>query len=247
MTFKGVFLDKKVLLIIPCFNEEQNIVQLLHDIQQIEISGYSFFPLPINDNSRDATLTKIQTNSTLHLNLINNLGIGGAVQSGIKYAQKNNFDLVIQMDGDGQHPVSELHKLIHEINSSNSDICIGSRYINQEGFQSSFSRRLGISLLNKIILLTTGRHVFDCTAGFRLYNKKAIDLFTSYYPDKYPEPESIVYALLNGLKVKEVPVIMKEREGGVTSISRFYTVYYMVKVSLAIIFLKIGFTLNIKK
>jgi glycosyltransferase involved in cell wall biosynthesis len=237
---------KKALIIIPCFNEEQNIVQLLCDLKQIEIEDTDLVFLPINDGSSDGTLQNIRNNSSAYLNLVNNIGIGGAVQSGIKYAFRNNFDLAIQMDGDCQHPPSELEKIINHANHAQLDLCIGSRYINSEGFQSTFLRKLGINMLNKIIFLTTNKKVYDCTSGYRLYNKKALFLFSKYYPDKYPEPESLVYALLHKLKVGEVSVIMKERKGGVSSISGFSTLYYMTKVSLAIAFLKLSFIFNKK-
>ncbi len=237
---------KKGLIIIPCFNEEQNIIQLLDDLNQISILNIDLVFLPVNDGSKDKTLTNIISKTNNYLHLINNLGIGGAVQSGIKYAFANNFDFAIQLDGDGQHPANELIKLIKTFQTTNSDLCIGSRYINADGFQSTFLRRLGIGFLNKIIYLTTGQKVFDCTSGFRLYGTKSLQLFSNYYPDKYPEPESIVYAILNNLKIAEVAVIMQERKNGKTSISGFSTVFYMLKVSLAIVFLKLNFSINQK-
>jgi glycosyltransferase involved in cell wall biosynthesis len=236
----------KGLIIIPCFNEEQNIIQLLNDLNQILIPNIDLVFLPINDGSKDKTLTNIISKTNNYLNLINNLGIGGAVQSGIKYAYKNGFDFAIQLDGDGQHPANEIIKLIKTFQTTNSDLCIGSRYINAVGFQSTFLRRLGIGFLNKIIYLTTGQKIYDCTSGFRLYGKKSLQLFSNYYPDKYPEPESIVYAILNKLKIAEVSVIMQERKNGKTSISGFSTIFYMLKVSLAILFLKLNFSINQK-
>jgi glycosyltransferase involved in cell wall biosynthesis len=238
--------NKKILIIIPCFNEEQNIVELLADLADTKIDSIDLVALPINDGSKDGTLDKIKSQPTRFINLPNNLGIGGAVQTGIKYAFNNGFDYAIQMDGDGQHPPSELIKIINEALTTKCDICIGSRYINAQGFQSTFVRRFGINFLNNIIYLCTRQKVYDCTSGYRLYNKNAILLFSNYYPDKYPEPEAIVYALLHKLRVKEVPVLMKERKNGVSSISGFSTIYYMVKVSLAIVFLKISFMLQKK-
>lgn len=232
---------KKALIIIPCFNEEQNIVPLLHDLKQVEIENTDLFFLPVNDGSSDNTLSNIKANSSTHLHLVNNLGIGGAVQSGIKYAYRNNFDFAIQMDGDGQHPPSELNKIIQHTQHANLDLCIGSRYLSSEGFQSTYLRKFGIHFLNKLIFVTTGKKIYDCTSGYRLYNQKALTLFSKYYPDKYPEPESLVYALLHKLTVGEVGVEMKERKDGVSSISGFSTLYYMTKVSLAILFLKLGF------
>jgi hypothetical protein len=232
---------KKVLIIIPCFNEEQNIVALLNDLRKLQISEFDFTFFPINDGSKDETLKKIINHTESHLNLCNNLGIGGAVQSGLKYADRNGYDFAVQMDGDGQHPPAELHKMITHALHSATDLCIGSRYIDAGGFQSTRLRRLGINVLNRIIYMATKKKVYDCTSGYRLYNKKAIELFAGYYPDKYPEPESIVMALLSGLRVGEAQVIMKERAGGVSSISGISTLYYMIKVSLAILSLKLSF------
>jgi hypothetical protein len=231
----------KSLIIIPCFNEEQNIVALLNKLKHFCLQGVDFTILPINDGSKDRTLERIKANTKNYLNLSTNLGIGGAVQSGIKYALQNNFDYAIQMDGDGQHPPEELYKIINYAKETNANICIGSRYINSQGFQSTVLRRFGIKCLNNVIHIATRQKIHDCTSGYRLYDKRAIELFAAYYPDKYPEPEAIVYACLNGLKIAEVQVEMKERKNGVSSISGFSTLYYMVKVSLAILFLKLGF------
>ena len=233
---------KKVLIIIPCYNEENNISKLLIEISQLSVEGFEFTTLPVDDCSKDDTLLNIISNSVNYLNLTNNLGIGGAVQAGIKYAFRNKFDYAIQMDGDGQHPPSEVGKLLSEAVKSNCDIGLGSRYIKWEGFQSSAIRRVGTRFLNVLIWLTTKQKVFDSTSGFRLFNKKALKLFSDYYPDKYPEPEVIVYAKLNNLSIKEVPVIMKEREEGESSIKGITnSIYYMVKVSLAIFFLKLNY------
>ncbi len=235
-------MTKKVLIIIPCYNEGQNIAKLLDEVNKLNVQGYEFTTLPVNDCSADDTLEKISNSSKQYLNLPNNLGIGGAVQSGIKYAFKNKFDFAMQMDGDGQHPPSEVEKILKGAMDSNCDICLGSRYIKWEGFQSSAARRIGIRVLNVLIRLSTKQKVFDCTSGFRLFNSKAIQLFANYYPDKYPEPEAIVYAKLNGLTITEVPVIMKEREEGKSSISGITnSIYYMLKVSLAIFFLKLNY------
>jgi glycosyltransferase involved in cell wall biosynthesis len=237
-----------VLIIIPCYNEGQNIVPLLNELKSLNRADTHFTFLPINDCSKDNTLECLQQHATSFLNLPNNLGIGGAVQSGIKYAQRNGFDFAIQMDGDGQHPPSEVSKLIEATLNSNCDICLGSRYMKWEGFQSTAIRRFGIRFLNVLIGLTTGQKIFDSTSGYRLFNKKAIKLFSEYYPDKYPEPEVIVYGKLSGLKITEVPVFMRDREGGESSISGITSsVYYMIKVSLAIFFIKLNFMFAKKK
>jgi len=237
-------ISKKVLIIFPCYNEEDSIGKLLMTAKKLNYPGFSFCLLPINDCSSDGTLIELTKNSKTYMDLANNLGIGAVVQLGIKYAQLNNFDYAIQVDGDGQHPIEEIEKLILESEASKCDICIGSRYLKHEGFQSTFARRFGINLINVLIKMLTGKTIHDSTSGFRMFNKKAINLFSNYYPDKYPEPESIVCALINGLTISEVSVVMKERQGGKSSIAGLRSVYYMVKVFLAIIFLKLSNSKN---
>jgi glycosyltransferase involved in cell wall biosynthesis len=233
-------INKRVLLIFPCYNEKENIFNLLASAKRLTIRGYDIVCLPVNDCSKDATLAEIKRSGVTYLNLVNNLGIGGAVQAGIKFAKAMNFDFAIQVDGDGQHPIDQIEKLVFEIEKSGCDVCIGSRYLQQEGFQSTMSRRFGIKIINLLIKFITGKKIHDSTSGFRIFNKKAIDLFSHYYPDKYPEPEAIVYGLINGLRIGETAVIMKERQGGKSSIGGLMSGYYMVKVSLAIVFLKLS-------
>jgi len=232
---------KKVLIIIPCYNEEKSIAALIKACNELDIPGFQLTCLPINDFSRDQTLTQIKTNTNHYLDLTNNMGIGGAVQSGIKYALLHQYDYAVQMDGDGQHPPSELHKLLLVANEQQIDLCIGSRYLEPTGFQSSFLRRLGIRFLSKWIRLIAGVQVKDCTSGYRVFSAKAIQLFARYYPDKYPEPEVIVQAKAEGIQIKEVPVVMIDRVEGDSSISGFSTVYYMLKVALAIFFLRVHY------
>lgn len=232
---------KSVLIIIPCYNEEKSIAALIKACNELDIPGFQLTCLPINDFSRDRTLTQIKTNTNHYLDLTNNMGIGGAVQSGIKYALLHQYDYAVQMDGDGQHPPSELHKLLLVANEQQIDLCIGSRYLEPTGFQSSFLRRLGIRFLSKWIRLIAGVQVKDCTSGYRVFSAKAIQLFARYYPDKYPEPEVIVQAKAEGIQIKEVPVVMIDRVEGDSSISGFSTVYYMLKVALAIFFLRVHY------
>ncbi len=165
-----------------------------------------------------------------------NLGIGGAVQSGLLYAAQHNFDLAVQMDGDGQHPPKELIKLLSCYESTGANLVIGSRFIEKQGFQSSFTRRLGIGYFHWLNKVFTGLHIFDSTSGFRLFDKKAIGLAAAYYPDEYPEPESLVYFSKAGLSIKEIPVVMADRLGGQSSIRNFASLYYCIKVTLAMLF-----------
>ena len=165
-----------------------------------------------------------------------NLGIGGAVQTGILYARENDFDLAIQLDGDGQHPPKELPKLINHHLETGANIVIGSRFLEKEGFQSSFARRMGIKYFHWVNRLMTGEQIYDSTSGFRLFDRKAIALASLSYPDEYPEPESLVVFSKAGLKIAEVPVVMAERQSGQSSIRSFGSLYYCFKVTLAMFF-----------
>lgn len=233
----------KVLVIIPAYNEQDSILKTVNKL--IEDAPWVDY-IVINDCSLDNTLDILQTNHINHVALPVNLGIGGAVQCGYRYALENNYDIAIQLDGDGQHDSTYLKSLISPIENGEADIAIGSRFINHEGFQSSGIRRLGIRFLNQMIYLATGYKATDCTSGFRAVNKKYIEKYAIHYPMDYPEPEAIVYASLHGAKILDVPVIMKERNGGVSSIRPIHSGYYMIKVSLAILLCKI-MNLNVKK
>jgi glycosyltransferase involved in cell wall biosynthesis len=219
----------KVLLIVPAYNEAANIEKVVRTIQS---AGYDY--VVVNDGSKDDTLDILQRNGFNYLNLSKNLGIGGAVQAGHRYALEHGYDVDIQFDGDGQHDVGYVDTLLKGIEEG-SNLVIGSRFVKEtEGFQSTFMRRVGIKWLEKMIHLFTGMTVTDATSGFRACDRRTIELFCHYYPSDYPEPESIVYACKSGMKVSEVPVIMHERQGGVSSIGALSGAYYMVKVSLAI-------------
>ena len=228
----------KILIILPCFNEEQSIGNILQQLKNINLPNCEFIALPVNDASTDNTLSEIKKHSDHYLDLPQNLGIGGAVQIGLKYAHENNFDIAVQMDGDGQHPPLELIKIITPILSNETDVCIGSRFIDKEGFQSSFLRRTGIKFLSALIKLRCGQTISDCTSGYRSFNKKAIEECVKYYPKKYPEPESALHLIKRGIHIKEVPVKMDARDGGTSSISGFRSIHYMLKVSWAILVVK---------
>ena len=231
----------KIAIIIPCFNEESTVLQLSKEIEK------TIFSLPIevkaifiNDCSTDNTKQILEKNNLNHINLSVNLGIGGAVQTGYKYALRNGFDIAIQMDGDGQHPPSELEKIILPIYTNDADVSIGSRYINKEGFQSSTLRRIGINYFKWFNKLLTGITIYDSTSGYRALNRKALKVVSDYYPDEYPEPEAIILYSINHLRINEVAVTMRERQGGESSIKAYKTIYYMIKVTLSTLFLYIS-------
>ncbi|KAA0747471.1 glycosyltransferase family 2 protein [Bacillus sp. AY3-1] len=224
-------MSKKKLIIIPAYNESTN---LIHVVEDIEKNAPDFDYVIINDCSKDDTEQICKDNNFNYVSLPINLGIGGGMQTGYKYAQRQGYDVAVQFDGDGQHDAAYLGALLQEMEETGADMVIGSRFINKEGFQSSFTRRLGIRFFEKLIRIVSGKRITDATSGFRMVNNKIINEFCEYYPKDYPEPESIVAVLRNNYQVKEVPVLMRERIGGTSSIVNYKAIYYMIKVTLAI-------------
>ena len=222
----------KKLIIIPAYNESENIVGTVRDIEQ---NAADFDYIIINDCSTDNTLEICKQNHFNYVNLPINLGIGGAVQTGYKYAKEYGYDLAVQVDGDGQHNPVFLQKMAEYLEEHELDMVIGSRFITNEGFQSSALRRVGIVYFTRLIRVLTGKTVTDPTSGLRMGGRKVIELFAENYPKDYPEPETAVTALNHGLKIEEIPVIMRARQGGVSSITMKKSVYYMIKVTIAII------------
>lgn len=228
---------KRIAAIVPAYNEEEAIAFVVNDINALAESQQLLIDvIVVNDCSKDSTADVISKLKCIALNLPINLGIGGAVQTGFKYALKNGYDYAIQIDGDGQHPASEIPKIVNAAIKNDFDVVIGSRFISNEGFQSSAVRRMGINYFKWLNRILVGKVVNDSTSGFRLINRKVLEIVAEYYPDEYPEPEAIIVYSLNNFKIGEVPVTMKERQGGVSSIGTFASVYYMFKVTLAIIF-----------
>ncbi len=234
----------KTLVIIPAFNEEANIESVVEKFNK-DCPECDY--VVINDGSTDKTAEILDKNEYNHIDLCCNLGIGGCVQCGYLYAYENNYDCAVQMDADGQHDSAYINAIVSPIEKGEADVVIGSRFITNEGFQSSAMRRFGIGFLSKLILLVSKADVKDVTSGFRAVNRKFIKLFSENYADDYPEPEAIVLSKINGAIIKEVPVIMHEREGGKSSIGSLSSIYYMIKVSLAIIFNRFMFKGGAKK
>ena len=227
---------KKILLVIPAYNEEESILNTYKMVENYNKKNKaSLEVIVINDGSKDKTEEILNNNKLNHIKLIQNLGIGGAVQTGYKYALKNNYDIAIQYDGDGQHDVSYVKDIVKPIIDGEANMVIGSRFIDSklEGFKSSAARRMGIKLISGFIKLLTFKKVYDPTSGFRASDKKLIEFFSKNYPIEYPEPVSEVTVLKMKLKVKEVPVKMKERQGGKSSIHAWKNVYYMINVFIA--------------
>lgn len=222
----------KKLVIIPAYNESKSILKAVDDIRE-HAPGFDY--VVINDCSRDETLDICRKYNLNHVNLSVNLGIGGAVQTGYIYACQYGYDVAVQFDGDGQHDASYLEMMAQELGRTGSDMVIGSRFIEKEGFQSSGLRRVGIRYFSMLIKLLTGKRVTDPTSGMRMVNRDVMRIYADSYPKDYPEPESVTAILRMGKKVLEVPVIMREREEGTSSIGGLKSVYYMIKVTLAIL------------
>lgn len=221
----------KVLVVIPAFNEEESI---LGTVEAVVEAGYPL--IVINDGSTDSTYELCRGRKIPMLNLSVNLGIGGAVQAGHKYALEQGYDIDIQFDGDGQHDASYLDDLVACIDEG-SDLAIGSRFCDDSSssFKSTAMRRVGKTWLSKLIYLLSKERVTDPTSGFRACGRRTIELYCRKYPADYPEPESIVEAAKNGLVISEIPVSMNERQGGVSSINPIRSAYYMIKVTIAMV------------
>ena len=222
----------RILAIVPAFNEKENIASVISDLKDVSIDI-----LVINDASTDETSYVARSAGGAEIiDLPVNLGIGGAVQTGFKYASRNRYDIAIQFDGDGQHKAREIKKLTGPIEAGEADVVIGSRFLGGEkGFKSTFTRRLGIRLLQAITKILTRKKITDSTSGFRAYNRRAFEFLSDFYPEDYPEPESVVLLGKEGYRILEVPVVMGERKGGESSIHGLLSLYYMIKVILSML------------
>ena len=222
----------KKIIIIPAYNEEENIERTVNAIQK---SAQDFDYVIINDCSIDNTRKICEEKGFNIVNLPINLGIGGAVQTGYKYAYENGYDVAVQVDGDGQHDPEFLSTMAEYLIEHRVDMVIGSRFIEKKGFQSSITRRMGIKFFSGLIKVLTGKTITDPTSGLRMIGRNVMEIFSQDYPRDYPEPESIVAVLRKNMKIEEIPVVMLERKGVVSSISPKKSIYYMVKVTLAIL------------
>lgn len=219
-----------VLAIVPAFNEAANISDVVDDLHahcpQCDI-------VVVDDHSTDDTAERVRASGAVLLRLPFNLGIGGAVQTGFRYARRLGYRFAFQFDGDGQHPADQVHRLLEPLRADSADVVIGSRFLEGKGFQSTAVRRVGTRLFERLNRLTSRCPITDTTSGFRAYNDRAIDFVADYYPSDYPEVESLTHLSRAGFRISEVPVAMRERQGGSSSIGAFHSFYYMVKVSLA--------------
>jgi len=222
----------RVLVIIPAFNEAESLESVLRSIRTLTPD---YDVLVVNDGSVDATSRIARSVEGVKVvDLPFNLGIGGAMQTGYKYALRNGYDIAVQCDADGQHPASRIPDLVRHVEAGDADIIIGSRYVAETGYAPSMGRRVGKSILSRIVDAIVGGGITDTTSGFRAANRRVISVFARDYPDDYPEAEALVILHKSGLKAAETPVEMLPRQGGTSSISPRHAFYYMVKVGLAI-------------
>lgn len=228
--------NNKIILIIPAYNEEENILETYISIKKYnKIHKTTYDVIVINDGSTDNTKNILINNKIPHINLIHNLGIGGAVQTGYKYAKRYGYDIAVQFDGDGQHNVEYVEDIILPIIENKANMVIGSRFIEEKSeFKSTQMRRLGINIISFFIKFFTGSKIYDTTSGFRASDKSIINLFAESYPREYPEPVSTTTLIKQKYKIDEVPVEMSERTGGISSIRSWKNAYYMLNVILSI-------------
>ena len=222
--------DRRIA-VVPAYNEEPNISRVVAELRDFDPS---LDVVVVSDGSLDGTAAAAEAAGARVLELPFNLGIGGAVQTGFKYAWEHGYDLVVRCDGDGQHIPAELPKVIAPVEAGEADIAVGSRFTGDEGYRSSAPRRVGIRVLAWIVSAIAHQRVTDTTSGFQAMNRRALRLFAIDYPHDYPEVEGMVMTIKHQLTLTEVPVKMREREHGSSSITALRSIYYMAKVLTAL-------------
>jgi glycosyltransferase involved in cell wall biosynthesis len=224
-------IQKRALVIVPALNEEGSVEKVVRGVNTHLPQAHV---LVVNDGSTDRTSEKAKASGATVLDLPFNLGIGGAMQAGYQYAYEKAYDIAIQVDADGQHDPEEIRKLLDALEVQKVDVAIGSRFIESSEYKGSIMRRIGIAIFSGVISTIVRQKITDPTSGFRASNRRAIQLFASNYPQDYPEPEVLILLHQCHLKMGEVPVGMSQRFLGESSITKIRSVYYMVKVLLAI-------------
>ena len=226
-----VTLPKKTLIIIPAYNEEGSVARVVENIRR-DVPDADI--LVVNDGSRDRTAREARESGAMVMTLPYNMGIGSAVQSGFLFAKEKGYHFAVQVDGDGQHPTSEISRLLSALDNG-VDLAIGSRFVQPTEYRPTLTRSLGIKVFSFLVSLIVGKKVFDTTSGFRAINRKAILLLTETYPHDYPEVEALITLHRHGMRFIELPVEMNYRQEGKSSISAKAALYYMLKVTLAVL------------
>jgi glycosyltransferase involved in cell wall biosynthesis len=219
--------------VVPAWNEEGAIARVVDEIRAFDPAADV---VVVDDASSDATAAVAAGRGATVLRLPFNVGIGGAVQTGIRYARDGGYEVAVRLDGDGQHDASELGKLLAPIQAGEADLVIGSRFVDPGGkYRPPFARRMGIRIFARLVSVLGGERVTDTTSGFVALNRVGIELFAVEYPHDYPEVEATLVALRSGLRLRQVQVEMRERQTGTSSITFVRSLYYIVKVMLALI------------
>lgn len=221
----------RCLVIVPVFNERGSVGKVVSRLRQ---ALPDFDVLVIDDGSTDDTLRQIPAGVTV-VSLPFNLGIGGAMQTGYKYAALHGYDVAVQVDGDGQHRPSEVRRLVEYVLGDHADLAVGSRFLEPTKYRQSFVRRVGASLLGLLIKLLTGLSITDCTSGFRAANRRVIRAFAHWYPEDYPEPEVILLLHRAGYAIGEFSVRMRQRRIGQSSIGLLGGLFYVLKVTTCLL------------
>jgi glycosyltransferase involved in cell wall biosynthesis len=219
------------LVIVPTFNERQSVGRL---VQRLHRALPTFDVLVIDDGSTDDTLRQVPPQTAV-VSLPFNLGIGGAMQTGYRYAALHGYDVAVQVDGDGQHRPGEVWRLVEHLMEGDADMVVGSRFLGPGRYKQSLTRKMGIHILDGMIHLLSGLPITDCTSGFRVANRRVIRAFAHWYPDDYPEPEVILLLHRAGFRITELGVRMRQRRAGMTSIPLARGLFYVLKVSLALV------------
>lgn len=221
----------KTLIIVPAYNEEHSLPGVMSDLQEHFPEGDI---LVIDDGSRDRTAEIARAAGVSVVRLPFNLGIGGAVQTGYRYAHRHGYDIAVQFDGDGQHVAAEIAGLIEAIRKDRADLVVGSRFLDRGDYRPPFFRKIGIWIFSRTLSSIIGSPVTDTTSGFRAANERVIAFFARLYPEDYPEVESLVLLHRAGMRIEETAVTMRDRTGGCSSITPVRSAYYMIKVLLAV-------------
>jgi glycosyltransferase involved in cell wall biosynthesis len=223
--------ELKRLAIVPAFNEEESVGHVIDEIRAVD-PGFDI--VVVDDGSTDRTAGVAADRAAFVVRLPFNLGIGGAMQTGYRFALEHGYDIAVQIDGDGQHDPAQLSKILGPVVEGEADLVVGSRFVGPGAYRSTAARRIGIRIFAGVVSAVVRQRVTDTTSGFRAVNRKAIALFAADYPHDYPEVEATVMCVKHKLRLTEVPVEMRERSGGRSSITAIRSIYYMTKVLLAI-------------